>query len=117
MTVERGGKDLIRVADDGKGMAPEDLPLAFQPHATSKLAEADDLFRIATLGFRGEALAAIAEVSKVRCQTRRADAAEGSRADRSRRASPGRSRRAAARPARSSRSATSSSTRPSAGPS
>ena len=78
VTVERGGKDLIRVADDGKGMAPEDLPLAFQPHATSKLAEADDLFRIATLGFRGEALAAIAEVAKVRCQTRRADAAEGS---------------------------------------
>ena len=78
VTVERGGKDLIRVVDDGKGMAPEDLPLAFQPHATSKLAEADDLFRIATLGFRGEALAAIAEVAKVRCQTRRADAAEGS---------------------------------------
>ena len=64
VTVERGGKDLIRVADNGKGMAPDDLPLAFQPHATSKLAEADDLFRIATLGFRGEALAAIAEVSQ-----------------------------------------------------
>src|SRR6188472_4387771 len=78
VTVERGGKDLIRVADDGKGMAPDDLPLAFMPHATSKLAEAEDLFRIATLGFRGEALAAIAEVSRVRCQTRQADAAEGS---------------------------------------
>src|SRR5271165_4418586 len=78
VTVERGGKDLIRVADDGTGMAPDDLPLAFQPHATSKLAEAEDLFRIATLGFRGEALAAIAEVSKLRCQTRQADAAEGS---------------------------------------
>jgi DNA mismatch repair protein MutL len=77
LTVERGGKDLIRVADDGKGMSSEDLPLAFLPHATSKLVEAEDLFRIATLGFRGEALAAIAEVSRVRCQTRQAGAAEG----------------------------------------
>ena len=50
VTVERGGKDLIRVADNGKGMAPDDLPLAFQPHATSKLAEADDLFRIRDAG-------------------------------------------------------------------
>jgi DNA mismatch repair protein MutL len=70
LAVERGGKDLVRVADDGKGMGRDDLPLAFRPHATSKLAEADDLFRIRTLGFRGEALAAIAEVSRVRCQTR-----------------------------------------------
>src|SRR5215217_622592 len=77
LTVERGGKDLIRVVDNGKGMEPDDLVLAFQPHATSKLAEAEDLFRIATLGFRGEALAAIAEVSKVRCQTRQADQPEG----------------------------------------
>ena len=78
LTVERGGKDLVRVADNGVGMAPDDLLLAFQPHATSKLAEADDLYRIHTLGFRGEALAAIAEVSKVRCQTRQAGADEGS---------------------------------------
>src|SRR3954463_3198699 len=78
VTVERGGKDLIRVADNGTGMSAEDLPVAFLAHATSKLAEADDLFRISTLGFRGEALAAIAEVSKVRCQTRPADQAEGS---------------------------------------
>ena len=78
VTVERGGKDLIRVADNGKGMSPDDLPLAFTPHATSKLQEAEDLFRIRTLGFRGEALAAIAEVSKVRCQTRQADAEAGS---------------------------------------
>src|ERR1700760_4737398 len=78
LTVERGGKDLVRVADNGVGMTPEDLLLAFQPHATSKLAEADDLFRIRTLGFRGEALAAIAEVAKVRCQTREVGADEGS---------------------------------------
>jgi DNA mismatch repair protein MutL len=78
VTVERGGKDLIRVADNGKGMAPDDLPLAFTPHATSKLVDAEDLHKVRTLGFRGEALAAIAEVSKVRCQTRQADAEAGS---------------------------------------
>jgi len=77
VSVERGGKDLIRIADNGTGISPEDLPLAFRPHATSKLAVADDLFRIATLGFRGEALAAIAEISRVRCQTRTPGAAEG----------------------------------------
>jgi DNA mismatch repair protein MutL len=78
LSVERGGKDLVRVADNGLGMAPDDLTLAFQPHATSKLAGADDLFRIRTLGFRGEALAAISEVAKIRCQTLQAGAAEGS---------------------------------------
>ncbi|HEV3167786.1 MAG TPA: DNA mismatch repair endonuclease MutL [Isosphaeraceae bacterium] len=78
VTVERGGKDLVRVADNGSGMDRDDLLLAFQPHATSKLTEAEDLCRIRTLGFRGEALAAIAEVAKVRCQTRTADAAIGS---------------------------------------
>jgi DNA mismatch repair protein MutL len=76
--VERGGKDLVRIADNGSGMAQEDLLLAFQPHATSKLADVEDLHRVRTLGFRGEALAAIAEVSKVRCQTRQADSVEGS---------------------------------------
>ena len=78
VSVERGGKDLVRIADNGAGMAAEDLDLAFQPHATSKLADVEDLYKVRTLGFRGEALAAIAEVSKVRCQTRAADAAEGS---------------------------------------
>ncbi|MGA2705183.1 MAG: DNA mismatch repair endonuclease MutL [Isosphaeraceae bacterium] len=78
VSVERGGKDLVRIADNGLGMAPDDLTLAFQPHATSKLADVEDLCRVRTLGFRGEALAAIAEVSRVRCQTRQADAAQGS---------------------------------------
>src|SRR6478735_9364572 len=78
VSVERGGKDLIRIADNGRGIGADDLLLAFMPHATSKLAEAEDLFRIATLGFRGEALAAIAEVSIVRCQTRTPEAAVGS---------------------------------------
>src|SRR3954464_14372516 len=78
VTVERGGKDLVRIADNGRGMSADDLPLAYMPHATSKLVEAEDLFRIATLGFRGEALAAIAEISKVRCQTRTPEAEGGS---------------------------------------
>lgn len=78
VTVERGGKDLVRVVDNGQGIAPDDLDLAFLPHATSKLSTADDLFRVSTLGFRGEALAAIAEVARVRCQSRRPEATEGS---------------------------------------
>ena len=77
VAVERGGKDLVRVADDGRGMDRDDLLLAFRPHATSKLREAADLFKISTLGFRGEALAAIAEVSRVRCQSRPRGAEEG----------------------------------------
>ena len=78
LSVERGGKDLVRIADNGVGRTADDLIPAFQPHATSKLADADDLFRVRTLGFRGEALAAIAEVAKIRCQTRQDSDAEGS---------------------------------------
>ena len=69
--IRRGGMGLIRVTDDGCGIAPEELPTAFLRHATSKLRTADDLGKIGTLGFRGEALAAISAVSRVRMVTRR----------------------------------------------
>src|SRR5215472_13843807 len=59
LDVEQGGTELVRVVDDGCGIAPDDLPLAFASHATSKLHSAADLFSIATLGFRGEALASV----------------------------------------------------------
>lgn len=62
--VENGGISLIKLVDDGCGIEREDLPLAFQRHATSKISTPDDLFKLKTLGFRGEALSAIASVSK-----------------------------------------------------
>jgi DNA mismatch repair protein MutL len=75
--VEQGGVELIRVVDDGCGMVPDDLPLALASHATSKLTNADDLFRIATLGFRGEALASIGGVAQVTLQSRQPDQLAG----------------------------------------
>src|ERR687897_1705223 len=70
ITVEFGGKRLIRVEDDGEGMDPEDARLAIERHATSKIRRADDLERISTLGFRGEALPSIASVSHFVLRTR-----------------------------------------------
>ncbi|MBQ1502903.1 MAG: ATP-binding protein, partial [Clostridia bacterium] len=64
--IQNGGVTLIRVTDNGCGMEPDDLPVAILRHATSKIKTARDLSEIGTLGFRGEALAAIASVSKMR---------------------------------------------------
>ena len=75
--IRGGGATLIRVTDDGCGMSPEDAGVAFLRHATSKLHDERGLEAIATMGFRGEALAAISAVSKIRLVTRERGAAEG----------------------------------------
>ncbi len=75
--IKRGGVAMIRVTDNGCGMAAEDLPVALKRHATSKIREKEDLSTIMTLGFRGEALAAISSVSKVTIITKTEEAEEG----------------------------------------
>src|SRR5919198_3082461 len=77
ISVELGGKRVIQVEDDGEGMTPEDARLAIERHATSKIRRADDLERIATLGFRGEALPSIASVAHFTLRTRARGAQSG----------------------------------------
>src|SRR3974390_3510363 len=81
VTGEDGGRTLIRISGDGWWIPPEEAALAFAQHATSKIQSADDLFAIATMGFRGEALASIASVSHANMVTRTAAAQVGSRID------------------------------------
>ncbi|MFN6139463.1 MAG: DNA mismatch repair endonuclease MutL, partial [Planctomycetota bacterium] len=75
--VEGGGTDLIRISDNGCGIEPEQLELALAPHATSKLKDSEDLFDVRTLGFRGEALASIAEISHMTLRSRVASSDSG----------------------------------------
>ena len=79
--IESGGRRLIRVADDGCGMLRDDALLAFERHATSKLTDVKDLVKIATLGFRGEALPSIASVSRLVLETRSDDEPTGARVE------------------------------------
>lgn len=75
--IRRGGISLLRITDNGCGMANEDVPIAFLRHATSKIRTADDLYSIASLGFRGEALAATCAVSRVELITRQPESDSG----------------------------------------
>lgn len=77
--VEEGGRKLIKIIDDGGGIEFEDLPLALAPHATSKLQREDDLFRIETMGFRGEALASIGSIAHVTLTSRPPNVPQGGR--------------------------------------
>ncbi len=77
--VEDGGKKLIRIVDNGCGMSPEDAQLCFKQYATSKISSVNELESINTFGFRGEALASIAAVSKITLTTKLADAREGTK--------------------------------------
>ncbi len=73
VVVKEAGKNLIQIIDNGKGMSDTDARMAFERHATSKIREANDLFALSTMGFRGEALASIAAVAQVELKTRTAN--------------------------------------------
>ena len=81
VAIERGGRDLIRVTDNGRGIPAGELLLAVTAHATSKIGSADDLNAIATLGFRGEALASVAAISRMTLVSRVPDSDEAARLD------------------------------------
>ncbi|HNP53762.1 MAG TPA: DNA mismatch repair endonuclease MutL, partial [Ferruginibacter sp.] len=75
--IQDAGKALVQVVDNGKGMSELDARMAFERHATSKISHIEDLFRIQTMGFRGEALASIAAVAQVTLKTKRAEDSSG----------------------------------------
>ncbi|MDR4891807.1 MULTISPECIES: DNA mismatch repair endonuclease MutL [unclassified Chryseobacterium] len=77
LIIRDAGKNLIQVVDDGKGMSETDARMAFERHATSKIKRTEDIFKIATKGFRGEALASIAAVSQVELRTKQKDTSIG----------------------------------------
>ena len=77
LIIRDAGKNLIQVVDDGKGMSETDARMAFERHATSKIKGTEDIFKIATKGFRGEALASIAAVSQVELRTKQRGTAIG----------------------------------------
>ncbi|MCL2624585.1 MAG: DNA mismatch repair endonuclease MutL, partial [Planctomycetaceae bacterium] len=77
VAVDKGGTERIRIVDNGCGIEPEQLPLALASHATSKIVDANDLFRICTFGFRGEAMASIAEISQMIVRSRTHKSTEG----------------------------------------
>lgn len=77
VSIEGGGRDVIRIVDDGHGIAADQMTLALASHATSKIVTADDLFSVTSLGFRGEALASIAEISRTLIRSRAREAEAG----------------------------------------
>ena len=77
--IQNGGITYIRITDNGKGIAKDDVEIAFERHATSKIRKADDLIRVSTMGFRGEALASIAAIAKVELVTRTKDEEVGTK--------------------------------------
>jgi len=81
ISVQKGGKDLIQISDNGCGMEPEDIEKSVLRHATSKLRDASDLFKLSTNGFRGEALSSIASISKLTIETALRSSVTGVRAE------------------------------------